>query len=465
MKIAILAGGSGTRLWPLSREDYPKQFIRINSPFSFFQNTVLRCLDKYPVSDIFISSHAKHKFHILSDLVKIIPNGNIPHLLFEPETRNTFGALLMVLNFLVKEKKYKDDEIVAILPSDHLISPNEEFHAYLKSAEEYAVRDNIVVFGVLPESENTGYGYIKVKELVDSAFKVDKFIEKPSPDVVRKLFKENNCYWNCGIFCFRIGIMINEIKRYFPQAEEYLSLQHNEFLIRFNELPNIAIDNAIMEKTKKAVLIPLKDISWNDIGSFEALFSVLDKDNQGNVKIGDIVTEDTQGSFLFSSKRLVSAIGLKDIIVVETDDALLIAHKDESQKVKKLVKMLNEAQRKETLEHRTHYRPWGSFTILEEGERYKIKHVVVNPSEKLSLQLHRHRSEHWVVIRGMATITIGDIKKNIHENESAYVPRSTSHRLENPGKLELELIEVQNGEYLEEDDIERFEDKYKDIRS
>ncbi len=266
------------------------------------------------------------------------------------------------------------------------------------------------------------------------------------------------------MFCFKIGTILAEIKKYMPDVMRFLDLSWDDFMENFSNLPNISIDHAIMEKTDNVVLMPLKDINWSDIGSFEALYDILDKDSSSNVLLGDVLVEDTKGSLLISEKRLISAIGLKDMLVVETEDAILIAPKAESQKVRNIVQRLKENKREEASEHKTHYRPWGSFNILEESESYKIKHVSVNPKESLSLQLHNSRSEHWVVVRGRARVIIGEIDKLIEKNESIYVPKKTKHRLENPGDSVLEIIEVQNGSYLGEDDIIRFDDKYSDLR-
>ncbi|MDP8233375.1 MAG: mannose-1-phosphate guanylyltransferase/mannose-6-phosphate isomerase [Candidatus Saelkia tenebricola] len=465
MKIAILAGGSGTRLWPLSRKDYPKQFIKINSKHSFFQSTVLRCLKGVLATDIIVSAHKDYKFHTISDLMKIMPRDELPHLIFEPESKNTFGALIGILNFCLMKLNLSPQETIAILPSDHIISPVDKFQDYLDLAEESAADGSIVVFGITPGAENTGYGHIKTGENLGGSLKVEEFIEKPPQEVIEKLMTKNQCFWNSGMFCFQIEAMVNEIKEHVPDAVKFLSLSWDEFLESFSQLPSVSIDNAIMEKTKQAVLIPVKDLYWNDIGSFQSLYEMLDKDTSGNVKIGDVVVKNSSNSFLLSSKRLVSAIGVKDLLVIETDDAILITTKDGSQNVKELVQQLKEDNRREVFEHVTHYRPWGSFTILEEGNRYKIKRVVVNSGERLSLQLHKRRSEHWVIVKGEAKVTIADVEKTVKENESVYVPISTRHRLENISTVKLELIEVQNGDYLGEDDIERFEDKYQDIRS
>lgn len=465
MKAIVLVGGSGTRLWPLSRQDFPKQFIKLNSPHSFFQDTILRLLTFFDLNDIIISTNLHYKFPVISDLTKILPpDSPLPEMLFEPENKNTFPALLGVINFLNNSKL--QDEILYIFPSDHVITPVQKLNSYLKIAREWAEKGSIVLFGIAPEGIKTGYGHIKLGEKIAAqVFEVEEFIEKPSRETIEGLLVENKCFWNSGMFCFSLKAIREEIEKFYPDINKMVELSCQDFWKEFNKLPSLSLDKAIIEKTSRAVLIPLEGIYWNDVGSFSALYEILKKDQDGNVKIGDVRALECRGSFIFSQNRLITAIGLEDILILETDDVLLVIPLNQSQKIKQLVEILKKEERIEVKEHLTHYRPWGSFKILEQGPRYKIKHVLVKPGEKLSLQQHHHRSEHWIVIKGMAKIKIGNMEKFLHENESAYVPKSTLHRLENPGKVELELIEVQNGEYLGEDDIERFEDKYQDIRS
>ncbi|MDP3013308.1 MAG: mannose-1-phosphate guanylyltransferase/mannose-6-phosphate isomerase, partial [Candidatus Subteraquimicrobiales bacterium] len=290
-------------------------------------------------------------------------------------------------------------------------------------------------------------------------FKVERFTEKPDVKTADRYINEGNYYWNSGMFAFSIGTMVEEFKKYAPEINKIAEMDFEGMTANFNQMPDISIDYAIMEKSDKVVMLPL-DLYWNDIGSWDSLYDVLDKDENGNIKMGDILTLDTKNTLIIGNKRLISTIGLEDCLIVETDDAILIAKKGEAQKVRDVVNKLKNENRKEADEHVTTYRPWGSYTVLEEGPRYKIKRIVVNPQEKLSLQMHYHRSEHWVVVKGAAKVTIGDKEIYIHENESAYVPKSTSHRLENPGNDLLEIIEVQNGDYVGEDDIVRFEDVY-----
>ena len=288
---------------------------------------------------------------------------------------------------------------------------------------------------------------------------VERFAEKPDAVTAQHYLDEGSYYWNSGMFAFSIGTMIEEFERYAPEIRSMLDLSFDDLVAQFKKMPDISIDYAVAEKSDRMAVLPM-DVYWNDIGSWDSLYEIAEKDSLGNVKMGDIIATDTKDTLIMSNKRLISTIGLEDCLIVDTDDAILIAKKGETQKVKDVVNILNKTNRKEALEHLTTYRPWGSYTILEEGERYKIKRIVVNPGERLSLQMHYHRSEHWVVIKGAAKVTIGEQDSYVHENESIYVPKSTLHRLENPGKVPLEMIEVQNGEYVGEDDIVRVDDIY-----
>jgi len=351
-----------------------------------------------------------------------------------------------------------------------VIRPVDQFIEYVKMARGIAKQGRLVTFSIKPDRPETGYGYIKAsKQQVVAAgfslrsekdyFSVEKFVEKPDEVTVRQYLKEGNYYWNSGIFAFSIRTMLEEFEKYSPPIRKMLEMNYDEVVKQFSQMPNISIDYAVMEKSDRVAMIPL-NLYWNDVGSWDSLHDLLSQDEDGNAAIGDVMTLDTKNCLIYGSKRLLSTIGLEDCLIVETDDAVLIAKKGEAWKVREIVNRLKEGKRKEASEHATTYRPWGSYTILEQGPRYKIKRVVVNPGEKLSLQTHSHRSEHWVVVKGTAKVSIGDKEIFIHENESAYVPKSTLHRLENAGKIPAEIIEVQNGEYLEEDDIERFDDSY-----
>ncbi len=459
MKAIVLAGGSGTRLWPLSREEYPKQFLKLNGDRSLLQQTVERLLNIVAPQDLIILTCEKYKFHVKSHLAGI--EGY--KLLLEPLGRNTAPAIAYGLCYAKEALGCAPEEAFLICPSDHLISPAEEFARVVKDAEEVAQKGYLVTFGVEPSRPETGYGYIKAGKKLDvrdlSAYEVARFTEKPDLETAKAYLAEGGYYWNAGIFLFTLGTAEEELAAHAPEIYQLYAQGLEEMRTRFAEMPEISIDYAVMERSQKVATVPLA-LSWNDIGSWDALFDIMEKDAQGNVKKGRVVSFDTEGSMILGDKRLIASIGLKDHLVVETPDALLIVKRGDTQAVSKLVKQLKAQGFPEAVEHVTTYRPWGSYTVLEEGPRYKIKRIVVNPGERLSLQMHYHRSEHWVVVRGTARVTIGEEEYFLHENESVFVPKSTKHRLENPGKIPLEIIEVQNGEYLGEDDIVRFDDVY-----
>ncbi|MFH0933258.1 MAG: mannose-1-phosphate guanylyltransferase/mannose-6-phosphate isomerase [Nitrospirota bacterium] len=475
MKAIILAGGSGTRLWPLSRKNYPKQFLKLNGSKSLLQQTVERLMGVLLPNDIIIMTNNNYKFHVKSELnsLPITCSSPSPHIILEPESRNTAPAIALGVKYCLEKLGCMEEEVLFISPCDHIIKPAEQFWTYVRQAEEMAKEGHVVTFGVKPTRPETGYGYMKVSSQStthgqssasgggsgQNFFKVEKFTEKPDIETAKRYLEKGNYYWNSGIFAFTIGLIKEEFMNYVPEIGNAFDMSFEELRAKFTELPNISFDYAILERSDRVVTLPL-DIYWNDIGSWDALFEILDKDENGNVRTGDVITMDTKESMIIGDKRLIATIGLQNSLIVETGDAILIAKRGHAQKVKDIVERLKLEDRKEVSEHVTTYRPWGSYTVLEEGERYKIKRVVVNPGERLSLQKHYHRSEHWVVVKGTAKVTIGDKEIFTHENESAYVPKSTLHRLENPGKVPLEIIEVQNGEYVGEDDIVRIEDHY-----
>ncbi|MCI4626357.1 MAG: mannose-1-phosphate guanylyltransferase/mannose-6-phosphate isomerase [Candidatus Magnetoovum sp. WYHC-5] len=465
MKAIILAGGSGTRLWPLSRKSYPKQFLKLNSNTSLLQQSVDRLSGYLQMEDVLIITNKEYMFYVKSELKNMTEGGHKAHVLYEPTGRNTAPAILLGIKYCEEIIGVNDDEIMFICPSDHVIKPNGKFIDYLKNAEIAAKNGYIVTFGITPVRPETGYGYIERGDKLNGlsasmeCFLVRAFTEKPNTDTAKQYIDGGNHFWNSGMFTFQIGVMKEELKKYVPNLWQYYDLKYNEFIEQFAQIPDKSIDYAVMEKTDKIAVLPM-DIYWNDIGSWDSVYEILEQDTDGNSTTGNVITLETKGSMIIGGKRLMATIGLEDCLIVETDDAILVSKRGQAQKVKDMVTYLKEQNKKEVSEHTTMYKPWGHFTVLEEGNRFKIKQVVVIPGEALSLQMHHHRSEHWIIVAGTAKVTIADKEMFVHENESVYVPKSTKHRLENPGKIPLALIEVQNGEYLEEDDIIRYDDKY-----
>jgi mannose-1-phosphate guanylyltransferase/mannose-6-phosphate isomerase len=461
MKAIILAGGSGTRLWPVSRYGLPKQFIKLNGGKSLLCQTVERLAAVTRLKDIFVITNEDYRFHVQADLRSVSPELE-NNIILEPVGRNTAPAIALVMKYCLEKLKCSKDEVIFICPSDHIIEPVEKFAKYALQGEAAAKAGSIVTFGIKPSRPETGYGYIKKGGKAPGSggvCKVAKFAEKPDLKTAEKYLAAGDYYWNSGMFAFTIATMQAEFKAYAPEISRRMGAKLAVMLAEFKTMPSISIDYAVMEKSKKAAVLPI-DILWSDVGSWDSLPEVIKPDSDGNVKVGDIISLDTKKTIVMGEGRLISTIGLKDLIIIDTTDALLIAKRGQAQRVKEIVELLKERKRKEVVEHTTTYRPWGSYTVLEEDSRYKIKRIVVKPGQKLSHQLHYHRSEHWIVVKGTAKVTIGKKVSDVHENESTYVPKSTMHRLENPGKVPLEMIEVQNGEYVGEDDIVRYNDIY-----
>lgn len=461
----ILCGGSGTRLWPLSRKQQPKQFVKLTNEHSMLQNTILRLpTDAQPA--IFICNE-DHRFIVAEQTRELDVTAKA--ILLEPVGRNTAPAIALSAFVALKENP---DAVLLVLASDHNIKDTFAFQSAAKKAYDLAKEGSLATFGIVPTEPHTGYGYIQrgeELETVSGSFRVDKFVEKPELETAKGYVKSGEFYWNSGMFVFKAKRYLEELKKYNPEiyriCEEstqktnadmdFLRVDKNSFMT----CPDESVDYAVMEKTNSAVVVPL-DAGWNDVGSWSALWSELDKDANDNAIRGDVIIENTHNSYIYSSDRLVSTIGLNNIVIVDTPDAILVANKDEVQDVKNIVAKLKENNRTEHIHHRQVYRPWGSYDSIDIGERFQAKRITVKPGAKLSVQMHHHRAEHWIVVSGTAKVRNGEKEFLLTENQSTYIPLGTIHSLENPGKVDLELIEVQSGSYLGEDDIIRFEDKY-----
>lgn len=459
MKIIILAGGGGTRLFPLSRACYPKQFLKIAGEKSLLQQTVERFLIIAKQEEIVIVTNKDYIFHVQEDLHEI--GAEKINIITEPTGKNTAPAIALAISYCKDCLKCCEDEILFVSPADHLIKPAEKFAELVQQAEQVCKEKNdIITIGVKPTKPETGYGYIQAAgKVADTVFYVKSFKEKPDKVTAEKYLAEGNYYWNAGMFMFSIGRMEIELEQYVPEIAKISQQGYENCINNFIEMPDISIDYAVAEKSTHMSVMPMKEIYWNDIGSFDSIAEVLANKN-GNGIYGDVITADCQNTTILGSDRLISGIGLKNLIVVDTPDSLLITEKGKSQEVKKVVEKLKKEHRKEAIENRTMYRPWGSYTILAEGEGYKVKRITIKPGAKLSLQMHYHRSEHWTVISGTGKLTLDDKVVIFKENESTYIPIAVKHRLENPGQIPLSIIEVQNGRYLGEDDIVRFDDEY-----
>ncbi len=469
----ILAGGTGTRLWPVSRKSFPKQFINlIDDEYTLLQKTYKRIDNLDEICKPIIICNEEHRFIVAHQMqeMKINPLD----IILEPEGRNTTSAItIAALRALEIFKDKNIDPILLILSSDHQIKDIKKFQLAIKSSIDMALMDNLIVFGVPPTHPATGYGYIKSEKLLDHKkyvpSKVDKFIEKPDEETAKYFIKDKKYSWNSGIFVFKATAILGEIKNFAPDilknCEESLNASQRDldflrlektFFINCN---NISIDISVFEKTKKGFVIPLS-CGWNDVGSWESLWKISSKDQNGNYLNGRVLAQYTKDSMVRSEDKLVVSIGLENVIIIETKDAVLVSNKEYSHNVKDIVSLLNEKGFKEAQNHKIVYRPWGSFLSIEEDKTWQIKKIEVNPESSLSLQMHFHRSEHWVVVNGTAKVEVDNLEKIIGPNESVYIPLGAKHRLSNPTKLPLTLIEIQSGNYLGEDDIKRFEDKY-----
>ncbi len=459
----ILTGGAGSRLWPASREHYPKPLLPLFGDRTLLQETSLR-LDGIPTANPLYICNEEHRF-LLAEQVQSI--GLKPEaIILEPEGRNTAPALTVAALML---EKADPESVMVVMPADHVIPDREQFQTAVSRGVELAMDGYLVTYGVVPAYPETGYGYIRQGKSLGNGAVVDRFVEKPDQATAKKYVDSGDYLWNSGIFTMRVDRWLEEVGQYAPEIlrtcreavrqgrrdQDFCRMQNQAFL----ECPSDSIDYAVMEKTDGAVVVPL-EADWSDLGVWSALWDVSSKDAEGNVTRGDVLMHDVHDSLLLSEGRCLAAVGVRDLIVVETTDAVLVVDRKRSQDVKSIVQQLKEKEREEHRVHSRVYRPWGDYESIDSGTRYQVKRITVKPGASLSLQLHHHRAEHWIIVRGTARVTRDEEVFTLTENQSTYIPLGVKHRLENPGTIPLEIIEVQSGSYLGEDDIVRFEDIY-----
>jgi len=464
----ILSGGSGTRLWPLSREAYPKQFLPLVDQNTMLQNTASRIAGLDGVTTPLVVCNMEHRFMVAEQLraIGIQPAA----VVLEPVGRNTAPAVAIAALHAQSENPGADP-ILLVLPADHVIADVAGFRAAIRQVAPHAEAGRLITFGIIPTAPETGYGYIKAGSPLDDSgvCGVDCFVEKPDLATAQEYLKTGHYYWNSGMFMFRASTFLAELERFAPMMlaaclqalatghaeRDFLWLDHEAFA----NCPKDSIDYAVMEETDQAVVMPLA-VGWNDVGSWTALWDVGTRDADGNIQRGDVISVDTHDSYINAGSRLVATVGIEHLVVVETADAVLVATKDRVQDVKEVVNRLQANQRSESRSHRKTYRPWGFYDSIDLDLRFQAKRIMVKPGAAISLQMHHHRAEHWVVVSGTARVTRGDEVFLLTENQSTYIPVGVRHRLENPGKIPLEIVEVQSGSYLGEDDIVRYDDVY-----
>ena len=466
----ILCGGQGSRLWPLSRRNFPKQFLSLNNldRKSLLQNTQLRLEGIKNITEPILVCNNEHRFLVAEQMrdIKITPKS----IILEPFGRNTAPAILLSA---FKSLEIEDDPHLLVLSADHQIKNERNFRNLIEIGKKYSNKGNLVTFGVVPKSPETGYGYIKSEKPFDldniEGIKISKFIEKPILEKAKQFIKDKSFTWNSGIFLFKAKNIVEEIKNLNPEIYSVCKETFNNSSIdldflRINEeffkkSPNISIDNAVMENTKKGIVLPL-DAEWSDIGSWKSVWEDSNKDSDGNVLNGNVITKNSENSYMHSENQLLVGLGVKDLVIINTDDATLVANKNESENIKGIVSEMQLKNFKEASSHKRVYRPWGFYVSIIEEDRFQVKIINVKPGAKLSQQMHFHRAEHWIVVKGTADVEINGEKTILSENESTYIPLGSKHRLFNPGKISLKIIEVQSGSYVGEDDIVRFEDIY-----
>jgi mannose-1-phosphate guanylyltransferase/mannose-6-phosphate isomerase len=463
----ILAGGKGTRFWPLSRENCPKQMLKIVGEDTLLRQTIKRLDGCIPLDNVWIVTTDILAQDIRFHLKPLGKGAEKIRYIIEPSGRNTAPAIALAAITL---DKLSSDSIMVVMPSDHIIRDTKQFQDKLRLAIGAAAEGYLVTFGIVPTRPETVYGYIRsgrpFKDSSDGIFHAEGFFEKPDAKTAESFLCEGGYYWNSGIFIWQTAKVLKEIESHLPLLYQRLkkigeldNLRSETFKELYSSLESISIDHGVMEKSRDVLVIPA-DFGWCDLGNWTALGDVLERDERGNILQGNAIDIGSENCTVIACDRVLATIGLKDMVVIDTADATLVSSKEMVPEVRKVVETLKRNNREEHLVHRTVERPWGSYTVLEKGNRYKIKRIVLHPRARLSLQLHQHRSEHWVVVSGTARVTRGEEVFDVHANESTFIPIAVKHRLENPGRIPLQIIEVQNGDYVEEDDIERLDDDY-----
>ena len=465
----ILSGGSGSRLWPMSRELNPKQFLSLCSDQTMLQDTMSRLQGVEGLAPPVVVCNEEHRFLVAQQMRDI--GVEVDKIILEPVGRNTAPAICAAAQYIQSKSGAKDD-VMLILAADHVIQNKAAFHEAIESGRRVAQQGLLITFGIVPDKAEIGYGYIKRAESLsteENAYKVAQFVEKPDRETAQKYYESGAYYWNSGMFMFKASAILQELETLSGEIYQAVKKAVSEGAkdldfcrldnASFTASPSDSIDYAVMEKTAKAVVIPL-DADWNDVGAWSALWEINSRDEDGNVLQGDVLKYDVTNSYIHAEERMIAVVGMDNCIVVETADAVLVADMDRAQDVKQIVNQLKASGREEALLQQRVYRPWGSYETLEETDRFKVKRIIVTPGAKLSLQMHHHRAEHWVVVKGTAKIICGEQEFVMTEDQSNYIPLGTQHRLENPGVIPLELIEIQTGSYLGEDDIVRFDDTY-----
>ena len=456
----ILCGGSGTRLWPLSRTMQPKQLLALNGKHTLLQQTAVRVLQHIAAENLFTVTHEDHKFQVKGQLAELAPE-SINNVLAEPCARNTLPAVAWATYQIFQQDP---GAIVGVFASDHAIDNEAAFLQAWATAELAAQDDYLVLLGIKPHEPATGYGYIKPSQTLSYSgalpvHQVAQFVEKPNAEKATQ-FVRDGYFWNSGMFVFKAGVFMKMLQQFQPEMHKQIShMTAENFAETYANFPNLSMDYGLAEKAEKVAVVPV-DMAWSDLGSWDSIYAKRNKDADGNVLHGEVYNEDTQNSLVWASRGVIATMGLKNIAVIQTTDATLVCDLSRAEEIKNLVAQVKQSRPELTELHRTVHRPWGTYTVLEEGSNFKIKRIVVNSGAKLSMQMHKHRSEHWVVVSGVATITNNEIEFTLNENQSTYISKTHKHRLENKGTKPLAIIEVQCGDYVGEDDIIRFDDTY-----